>query len=29
LLDLQHAKDSGAINEAEYEAERAKIINRK
>jgi hypothetical protein len=29
LIDLKKAKDSGAITEAEYEAEKAKILNQK
>ena len=29
LIDLQKAKDSGAINEAEYNQQRAKILNGK
>jgi hypothetical protein len=28
LIDLQHAKDSGAITDAEYQAQKAKILNR-
>ena len=28
LIDLKKAKDSGAITEAEYEAEKAKILSR-
>lgn len=29
LTDLQKAKDSGAITEAEFEAQKAKILNAK
>lgn len=29
LIDLKKAKDSGAITEAEYEAEKAKLLNGK
>lgn len=29
LLDLQKAKNSGAINDAEYQKEKAKILNGK
>ena len=29
LVDLQKAKDSGAINDAEYNQQRAKILNGK
>ncbi len=29
LMDLQHAKDTGAITEAEYQAEKAKILRQK
>jgi hypothetical protein len=29
LIDLQKAKDSGAINEAEYQTEKAKILEGK
>jgi hypothetical protein len=29
LLDLKKARDAGAINEQEYEAEKAKILNAK
>jgi len=29
LVDLQKAKDSGAINEAEYQTEKAKILEGK
>jgi hypothetical protein len=29
LLDLQHAKDAGAITEAEYQAQKAKILGHK
>ena len=29
LIDLQKAKDSGAITDAEYQAERAKILDTK
>ncbi len=28
LIDLQKAKDSGAINDAEYQAQRNKILQR-
>jgi hypothetical protein len=28
LTDLQHAKEVGAITEAEYQAQKAKILNR-
>ena len=27
LIDLQRAKDSGAINDAEYQAQKAKILS--
>ncbi len=27
LIDLQHAKDSGAINDAEYQAQKARILS--
>lgn len=29
LTDLQHAKDTGAITEAEFQAQKAKILNGK
>ncbi|HTR43050.1 MAG TPA: SHOCT domain-containing protein [Pseudomonadales bacterium] len=29
LIDLKKARDSGAITEAEYEAEKAKLLNEK
>ena len=29
LVDLQNAKDSGAINDAEFQAQKAKILNGK
>ena len=29
LLDLQKAKDSGAITDAEYQAQKAKLLNSK
>lgn len=29
LTDLQHAKDTGAITDAEYQAQKAKILNGK
>ena len=29
LVDLQKAKDSGAITDAEYQAEKTKILNQK
>jgi len=29
LVDLQKAKDSGAINDAEYQAQKAKLLNSK
>jgi hypothetical protein len=29
LTDLQHAKDTGAITEAEYQAQKAKILGNK
>jgi Short C-terminal domain len=29
LIDLQHAKDSGAITEAEFEVQKAKILDKK
>ena len=29
LIDLKKAKDAGAITEAEYEAEKAKLLNEK
>jgi hypothetical protein len=29
LVDLQKAKDAGAINEAEYQAQKAKILDGK
>lgn len=28
LIDLQRAKDSGAMTEAEYQAQRAKVLTR-
>ena len=27
LIDLQHAKEAGAINDAEYQTQKAKILN--
>jgi len=27
LIDLQKAKDAGAINDAEYQAQKAKLLN--
>jgi len=29
LVDLQKAKDSGAINDAEYQAQKARLLNGK
>ena len=29
LIDLQHAKEAGAINDAEFQAEKAKLLNGK
>ena len=29
LTDLQHAKDAGAITDAEFQAQKAKILNKK
>jgi len=29
LIDLQHAKDAGAITDAEYQAQKAKILGEK
>lgn len=29
LIDLQHAKDSGAITDADYQQEKAKLLNNK
>lgn len=29
LIDLQHAKDSGAITDAEFQQEKAKLLNSK
>jgi hypothetical protein len=29
LIDLQHAKDAGAINDADYQAQKAKILGNK
>ena len=29
LIDLQHAKDAGAITDAEYQAQKAKILDKK
>jgi hypothetical protein len=29
LIDLQHAKDSGAITEPEYQAQKAKVLGSK
>ena len=29
LIDLQKAKDSGAISDAEYQAQKARILNQK
>jgi hypothetical protein len=29
LTDLKHAKDAGAITDAEYEAQKAKLLNGK
>ena len=28
LVDLQHAKDTGAITEAEYQAQKAKVLGK-
>lgn len=28
LMDLQQARNSGAINEAEYQAQKARLLNR-
>lgn len=29
LIDLQHAKDTGAISDAEYQQQKAKLLNSK
>jgi hypothetical protein len=29
LIDLQHAKETGAVTEAEYQAQKAKILGNK
>lgn len=29
LIDLQHAKDSGALTDAEFQQEKAKLLNSK